>query len=239
LFVAGQSESGKTATLKSQFIFHFLNPGVLTLSTLSDFQLTYARREWSEERASWRSVIQLNLVRNVNEILDHLTQEMSGVTYDPNADDDSIEEVPARRNASTLPPLRFKEKHRLLKMRLGPLTGVQSDLEQKLGAGATELYTTAGITTAAPFDSINERRALQEFSVNSSNGWKSALEKFRTMRAARPEAQDSSRKGKDREDDLSDIIASCRDDIKAIWEDPTVKEMLGRRKVRIEDSAGL
>jgi hypothetical protein len=31
-----------------------------------DFQLTYARREWLEERSSWRSVIQLNLIRNVN-----------------------------------------------------------------------------------------------------------------------------------------------------------------------------
>lgn len=219
LLLLGQSESGKTATLKN-------------------FQLTYARREWSEERASWRSVIQLNLVRNVNEILEHLTQEMSGVMFDPHADDDSIEEVPIRRNANTLPPLRFKEKHRLLKMRLGPLTGVQSDLEQKLGAGATELYTSSGVTTAAPFDMINNRRVLQEFSVNSSNGWKSALDKFRTMRYARPETPGSVRKGKDREDDVSDIIASCRDDIKAIWEDPTVKEMLGRRKVRIEDSAG-
>ena len=209
------------------------------MSPLLDFQLTYARREWSEERASWRSVIQLNLVRNVNEILEHLTQEMSGVMYDPHADDESIEEVPVRRNVNTLPPLRFKEKHRLLKLRLGPLTGVQSDLEQKLGAGATELYTSSGIMTAAPFDPAQNRRALQEFSVNSSNGWKSALDKFRTMRSARPETLGSLRKGKDREDDVSDIIASCRDDIKAIWEDPTVKEMLGRRKVRIEDSAGL
>lgn len=34
--------------------------------TEPDFQLTYARREWLEERSSWRSVIQLNLIRNVN-----------------------------------------------------------------------------------------------------------------------------------------------------------------------------
>jgi hypothetical protein len=164
---------------------------------------------------------------------------MSGVTFDPHASDDSIEEVPVRRNASTLPPLRYKEKHRLLKLRLGPLTGIQSDLERKLGAGATELYTTAGVTTAAPFEPVHNRRALQEFSINSSNGWKSALDKFRTMRTARPEALSSLRKGKDRDDDASDVIAECREDIKAIWEDPTVKEMLARRKVRIEDSAGL
>jgi guanine nucleotide-binding protein subunit alpha len=174
----------------------------------------------------------------VNEILEHLTQEMSGMMFDPHADDDSIEEVP-RRNVNTLPPLRFKEKHRLLKLRLGPLTGVQGDLERKLGAGATELYTSSGVTTAAPFDPVHNRRALQEFSVNSSNGWKSALDKFRTIRSPRTETPGAPRKGKDREDDVSDVIASCKDDIKSIWEDPTVKEMLGRRKVRIEDSAGL
>jgi len=159
--------------------------------------------------------------------------------FDPHADDDSIEEVPLRRNANTLPPLRFKEKHRLLKLRLGPLTAVQSDLERKLGEGATEPHSTSGLTTAAPFDPTHNRRALQEFSINSSNGWKSALDKFRTLRPARTEAPGSQRKGKDRDDDVSDIIASCRDDIKSIWEDSTVKEMLSRRKVRIEDSAGL
>ncbi|RDB17773.1 Guanine nucleotide-binding protein alpha-4 subunit [Hypsizygus marmoreus] len=217
LLLLGQSESGKTATLKN-------------------FQLTYARREWSEERASWRAVIQLNLVRNVNQILDHLTQEMTGQSVE-HPSDDSSEDLHARR-APKLPPLRFKEKHRLLKMRLGPLSGVQTDLERNLGAASTELYTTS-VTTAAPFDHAVNRRALQEFSINSTNGWKTALDKFRTMRTTRPEnGSGSTRKMKDNEDDISEVIASCKDDIKAIWEDPLVKEMLNRRKVRIEDTPG-
>ncbi|KAF8889105.1 guanine nucleotide binding protein, alpha subunit [Infundibulicybe gibba] len=205
-FRIGQSESGKTATLKN-------------------FQLTYARREWSEERASWRAVIQLNL----------------GILHDRHNSDDSFEDIRISRAAKALPPIRFKEKHRLLKMRLGPLHGVQRDLESRLGDGSTELYTTS-VNTAAPFDRPPpNRRALQEFSINSSNGWKSALDKFRTLRSTRtesPNAGSARRKSKDKDDEISEVIASCREDIKAIWEDPLIQEMLTRRKARLEDSPG-
>ncbi|KAF9458709.1 guanine nucleotide binding protein, alpha subunit [Collybia nuda] len=221
LLLLGQSESGKTATLKN-------------------FQLTYARREWSEERASWRAVIQLNLVRNVNLILDHLTHEMSGSqSPDGNNSDESAEDiVPVRRTAKTLPPLRFKEKHRLLKLRLGPLGGVQTDLEQKLGAASTEVKNTPA-SSAAPFDLVQNRRALQEFSINSHNGWKTALDKFRAARPIRAENGNGSlQKLKQDEDDISEVLASCKDDIKAIWDDPMVREMLTRRKIRIEDAPG-
>ncbi|KAF8064289.1 guanine nucleotide binding protein, alpha subunit [Lyophyllum atratum] len=221
LLLLGQSESGKTATLKN-------------------FQLTYARREWSEERGSWRSVIQLNLVRNVNSILHHLTQEMAGTSghSEGHNSDDSAEEIQVRRKAKALPPLRFKEKHRLLKLQLTPLAGVQDALERNLGDASLELYSTS-VMTAAPFDPATNRQARQEFSINSTNGWKTALDKFRHARPARSEAgTDSVRKAKETEDDVTEIIASCKDEIKALWEDPLVNEMLNRRKVRIEDAPG-
>jgi len=41
-----------------------------------DFQLINANQAWLDERASWRSVIYLNLVRSVNDILDVLVQQM-------------------------------------------------------------------------------------------------------------------------------------------------------------------
>ncbi|KAG5641291.1 hypothetical protein DXG03_005568 [Asterophora parasitica] len=225
LLLLGQSESGKTATLKN-------------------FQLTYARREWSEERGSWRAVIQLNLVRNVNLILHHLNHEMSGISAhsEGHYSDDSAEEVLVRRKAKALPPLRFREHHRLLQLQLAPLNGIQVDLERKLGDASTELYTTS-VTSAAPFDPITpptNRRALQEFSIHSTNGWKTALGKFRThlSHTRLDTASDVVRKSKDNDDDITEIIASCKDDIKALWDDPDVAEMLNRRKVRIEDAPG-
>lgn len=163
---------------------------------------------------------------------------MSGTqSSDGNDSNESTEDL--RRTAKTLPALRFKEKHRLLKLRLGPLSGVQADLEQKLGAASAELKSTS-VTTAAPFDHTQNRRALQEFSINSNNGWKTALDKFRTIRPLRAENDLSSiQKTKQDEDDISEVLASCKEDIKTIWDDPTVKEMLNRRKIRIEDAPGL
>lgn len=206
LLLLGQSESGKTATLKN-------------------FQLTYARREWTEERLLWKSVIFFNLVRNVNDILEILAQEMSrsATLADNSSDDSSADESP-------IVPLKFKETHRLLKLRLGPLRRIQTDLERRLGNAAIELKTT-DVMTAAPFG----KPAVNEFSINATNGWKTAFDKLKAMR--RPE-MGALQQMKDEEDEIADVVAGCREDMKAIWEDPVIREMLARRRDRIEDSPG-
>ncbi|KAJ8507502.1 hypothetical protein ONZ45_g10126 [Pleurotus djamor] len=226
VLLLGQSESGKTATLKN-------------------FQLTYSKREFAEERASWRAIIQFNLVRNVNAILDVLSQEMSASSYPlptpaDSDDEDSLDDhnhiatVPKSPAQKTGPKLKFGEKHRTLKLRLSPLQRIQKDLEKRLGAGATEPDST-DVTVAAPFELPSNRRrgTLQEFSINSNNGWKSVL--VRTVRPGRPEVD---HKKKDPEEDITEVIAGCRDDMKALWEDPLIRELLNRRKSRVEDSPG-
>ncbi|KAJ6539923.1 guanine nucleotide binding protein, alpha subunit [Mycena sp. CBHHK59/15] len=230
LLLLGQSESGKTATLKN-------------------FQLLYCKRQWSEDRTSWRCVILLNLVRNINDILDILGREMaaSSPALPAASSSNAFDDPPPRRQSASigsssrssgLPPLKFKDKHRLLRLRLAPLRRVQADLEHRLGAAATELYTTT-TTSAAPFDAPPPPKREKEFSVHSTNGWKTALERFR---AARRRSDDSStgvlRKVRDMEDEVQGIIAGCRDDMRNVWEDRIVRDMLTRRKVRVEDSAG-
>ncbi|KAF7297279.1 hypothetical protein MIND_00961100 [Mycena indigotica] len=270
LLLLGQSESGKTATLKSWDLALFL------FSPLTAFQMLYCRRQWAEERTSWRCVILLNLVRNVNEILDLLGREMLAAqtaglppasSSHPNvkplgistSNADSPDSSPlssdeegeviaeVRRTSiglgprnSQSPQLRFKDTHRLLRLRLAPLRRVQADLETRLGAAATELYTT-NTTSAAPFDPSTsgpkERgKNHTEFSINSRNGWKTALEKFRAIRRS---GEENVRRGvRDLEDEVLSVLAGCRDDIRALWEDRVVREMMARRKARIEDSAG-
>lgn len=214
-----------------------------------DFQLTYARKEWSEERAGWRAVIFLNLVRNVNLILQHLENEMADIPYDPYDSQENLNDAP--RRARALPRLKFSEKHRLLTERLAPLATVQDNLESNLGSAS--LDPRSADAGAAPFDEDEDvRRPLQEFSINSSNGWKTALEKFRTLRnvAPAPARTDSNENSspvtvtsrrisvRHSEDEIAEIIASCRDDIKTLWEDDIVAETLMRRKVRLEDRPG-
>ncbi|KII91090.1 hypothetical protein PLICRDRAFT_52763 [Plicaturopsis crispa FD-325 SS-3] len=62
VLLLGQSESGKSTTIKN-------------------FQLAYARDAWLEERAAWRAVVYLNLVRSVNRILDVITAELDTASH--------------------------------------------------------------------------------------------------------------------------------------------------------------
>lgn len=152
------------------------------------------------------------------------------------------------RHAVPPPSPKFSEKHRLLKLRLTPLREVQRDLERRLGAASQEVASSGGYTATAPFDSSSNypgpsrsKRRPQEFFINSSNGWKSALDKFRPKTSStRPTTAGGTRRGKERQDDeITDVIAGCGDDIKALWDDPVVRDVLSRQRSRIEDSPGL
>ncbi|TFK29138.1 G-alpha-domain-containing protein [Coprinopsis marcescibilis] len=216
LLLLGQSESGKTATLKN-------------------FQLTYARKEWAEERASWRSVIFLNLVRNVNVLVEHLGAEMSDFPVVNDDSHESIHIIPAPR---ALPRLKFTELHTRLRTSLADLTRVQKDLEARLGSASLEVHRTT-FDDAAPFDRVGE------FSIHSSNGWKGALNKFRdrTLRTANQSDPESSPVSPSRmtpnwEEETGSTLEKHREDIKLLWEDPIIGEMMVRRKLRLEDQPG-
>ncbi|KAH9924236.1 G-alpha-domain-containing protein [Amylocystis lapponica] len=214
VLLLGQSESGKSTTLKN-------------------FQLTYSPKAWTAERASWRTVIQLNLVRNVNTILDLLAEEMTGVSPFDAADSDvsDEEEQPVLPRSSET--LRFTDKHALLKLRLAPLRRLQKDLEFAIGASSGE----EGIYPPTP---TAEMQALmypqgrkgrqQEFFVRSLHSWQDG------------DSPDlSTRMLKHREAsvrDATEIIAGCADDMKEIWEDATVQQMLQKRRVTLEAGPG-
>jgi guanine nucleotide-binding protein subunit alpha len=88
---------------------------------------------------------------------------------------------------------------------------------------------------------------MSEFSINSSNGWKSALDRLRNIRHSSssrnaPEselAESPVTPVKDLGDEAASTLSSVREDIKLLWEDDAVREVLTRRKVRLEDAPGL
>ncbi|PCH43186.1 G-protein alpha subunit [Wolfiporia cocos MD-104 SS10] len=208
VLLLGQSESGKSTTLKN-------------------FQLTYSPKAWAEERESWRTVIQLNLVRNVNTILDLLSEELSGAQYrsgplsDSDAsDDDDAAVVAASTRADA--PLRFTERHALLKLRLAPLRGLQKDLEECIGASSGE--------DIAPVDAPITRKSQTEAFIRTHHIWKLNTKAEDTGLSHKYKAT------KARE--ATEIIAGCAEDMFAIWEDPTVQQMLRRRKIMMEATSG-
>ncbi|CDO76678.1 hypothetical protein BN946_scf184305.g10 [Trametes cinnabarina] len=257
LLLLGQSESGKSTTLKN-------------------FQLAFAPNAWQAERASWRAVIQLNLVRSINHILDILAQEMSKAptTTSPISSpyirpttaqarldnptpasstasglDRSSTPSPTERSSSP-PPLHFTNAHALLKLRLVPLRRVEADLKQLIGAATDELAPDSSAlpegvaedaNAAVLFDGTLSRRRPAEFYVRSNNSWRETL-----LSAYQGLHKDSTGEvraaatfdGQSKLEDATEIIASCADDMQALWNDPVVRDVLNRRKIRMEQTPG-
>ena len=201
--------------------------------------MKYATAAWKAERLSWRSVIQLNVIRSIVSIVETIQLEMIGTRSSITLSE--IEDDTEKEEADEGPPIQFSDKHHLLKLRLGPLRRVEEDLRRRLGAGSEELQATNAPMRATPFDPdfvpdidpTPRARRTGEFVVRC---WQDAL------RTPPPAAASSSKAhGKERADadDATEVIASCRDDMKALWEDKAVQALLQKHNIRLQDSAGL
>lgn len=230
---------------------------VRTLWDFADFQLKYAPRAWKQERLVWTTVVQLNLIKNVNNIVDVLNHEMAIQTA---TRVDSI-----GGGSLSLMDDQFTEKHKILRLRLAPLRGVQTDLERKLGSGAFEdqgqlnnngrgrIQPSPSSSESSPTDEDDSqgRRLPKEFYIRSNNSWKDRI-KSGLRNAGRPYSVGSTVGPSEKEpsppgrgkayadlEDITGVIAGCREDIKALWEDELVQKVLSKRKYRVDESSGL
>ncbi|KAI5120532.1 hypothetical protein M0805_004540 [Coniferiporia weirii] len=256
VLLLGQSESGKSTTLKN-------------------FQLTYARKAWSEEREAWRVVIQFNLVRSVNTIADAVARELTANVDESGleADRASIltmltaehEPEPEPERRAPTPSFALSDAHRDLLVRLSVLRAVQRSLELKLGSAAEEDDGNLISNDQAPGSSIPKAanptlspssfrditngpspsagpsvppgtgghlrtRKSQEFFVHS-NGWKNAIQRLRPRLGTRHSREASV------EDRDGMTIASVRGAMKALWADPVVRDIVKTRRVKLLDTA--
>ncbi|KAF8224509.1 G-alpha-domain-containing protein [Tricholoma matsutake] len=201
VLLLGQSESGKSTTLKN-------------------FRMKYARAAWKQERASWRTVIQLNLIRSIITIVETLQVEMDSSV------DDSILWSSGDSNGSDAEdvsslPMQLTEKHQLLKLRLGPLRRVEADLKKRLGSGTEEIVAD-GVETSVMSESRPREfgvRALKDI-LNGPTKKSGALDREQQV------------------DEATEVIVSCQEDMKALWTDELVRAVLTKRRMRVEDSAG-
>ncbi|PIL25815.1 hypothetical protein GSI_11568 [Ganoderma sinense ZZ0214-1] len=225
----------------------------------SDFQLTYCQDQWEAERASWIMVVQLNLVRGINTILDVLADEMAGtgplgapppvVDSDVSDEDDeihanismSLNGMVATGSPSTRPyspaSSSLSGKHRLLRLRLTPLRTLQRDLELRIGVHAgADMSDVLGPSpgTSPPGSPLlgavgGGRR--QEFFVRSATSWKQPHARHPSEGAMQKQREVQMR-------ETADILAGCAEDMKAIWEDGAVRELLLRKGIRMETTPG-
>lgn len=172
-------------------------------------------------------VIQLNLVRSIRTIIDALSDHRRP-SIDSGGDDseDELQGVPHEID--------------LLTMRLLPLRHVEALLIAKLVPPNEEEATHLG-HKAKSNESISSGsdRSFQgqEVFVRGISGWKGVLAKGVSRIHSRPTSAGTT--GLETRDDPQEVLHMCRKDIMALWGDPFVREILRRRKIRLEEFPGL
>lgn len=219
--------------------------------------MMYAAPTWKAERSAWRAVIQLNLVRHVNLILDTLATHLSKRSPHPSTlglssnylsspVSPSDNALPPRRGTlpiSTTPSestedseLHFKDSHRALRLRLTPLRQLEADLRGLLGMPVEETGENASpLTPLTPSQVLPAPAKSKEIAVRS---WKGALTGTGPRRPAR--GGKMSTQARDEEaDGVTDVLVVFREDIKALWEDPIIQRMLAKEGMKLAQQPGL
>jgi len=119
-------------------------------------------------------------------------------------------------------------------MRLSPLHQVEEALLRKLTpAGSAEFEAThLSPLTNLPY-STRVGSTPTELALNSLTPWKAAFNRLMSSTRTSLDSQDI---------DFNDpkdpgvILHACRDDIAALWNDSSIKELLDVQKIRLEDS---
>jgi hypothetical protein len=196
----------------------------------------------------------LNLIRSVTTILEIVNRAMkeqhnrlvlqqrslspsqsyrSGVTllssddHEPSDDDQDVRDL----------GYDFSDKHKLLQLRLQPLTRVQGDLERYLGSAALESDPVETMAhTAFPSQEAESSRSPRhhtEFSVSVNSSWKNRSSGKRGLKrlVERKSIQDLH--------DATEILYCCGSDMKQLWADGVVQQVLKGTKAQLEHSSGL
>ncbi|KAG6873621.1 hypothetical protein C0995_013552 [Termitomyces sp. Mi166 len=180
---------------------------------LLDLQLLYDPETFRKERASWRAVIQLNIVRSVHLILDSITQEKSDAVLRSSPDQAPVQ------------PDLLK-----LKMRLSPLLQVEQALTRHLTPeGSGEAEVTLRDRQASYADRSNY--LVREVAINST--WKETVVKSSGLSQ---QVEETSHGHVSR--DPSILLNACGQDMQILWNDSTVKTLLKRHNIHMEEVAG-
>ncbi|KAJ3746872.1 guanine nucleotide binding protein, alpha subunit [Lentinula detonsa] len=253
VLLLGQSESGKSTTLKN-------------------FRLEYARGEWEAEKASWKAVVQLNLIRSITSILDAIQAEIDGEPLSTALELDDLE-APAQprgsvdmlsvpneveSNPSTQSALSAEDiqKLQLYRLKLAPLRRVEMDLKLRLGVATEEVTSMDDMpetqsdpgTDTHSLESPDSRHMLRlrksrrrriqgEEIVVRGLRWTEFLTYGRT-RSVSGKTRASFELQESAEGGATDVLAGCKEDMKILWMSGTVRNVLKKRKIEMENNAG-
>ncbi|EKM61835.1 uncharacterized protein PHACADRAFT_248702 [Phanerochaete carnosa HHB-10118-sp] len=257
VLLLGQSESGKSTTLKQ-------------------FQLLHTPQAFHAERIAWRFVIYLNLLRSVRRILDAISPEADAAH---NGVDDDYEEatepativisarnghghagaaaqqsrggIPFERYVRNLAPLLDIE-HRLLTQLSDPEDNVDKEATHLPRAGSSSsngarayegevsgevlprIVIPASGSHSLPTSPVTPGT---EPSVRTTSNWKKAFSLGRIQSPKNVHSGELQGWWEDPEDPVH-IINRCAPYIAELWRDKRVRQKLTERRIRLEESSG-
>ncbi|KAJ6502886.1 guanine nucleotide binding protein, alpha subunit [Mycena vitilis] len=196
ILLLGQSESGKSTTLKN-------------------FQLMYDPKAFRAERASWRAIIQLNVIRSIRIILDAMTPACAG--GDPPSPHSSY---------SSQDSLRIDADLLGIRMRLHCLGGIEDRLACRLAATDDNSIRDLSSRTATL-----RRRTGAELALNSTVAWKSSF-------MGDSEPGDGTHWENPNVDDPGVLLQERAEDMRRLWAHPTIHALLESKGIRLQEAAG-
>ena len=217
-----------------EFSTHEFTEGGQIIARVDLFSRMRFLQAFHGERAFWRAVIQYNIAHSIRLIIEAMN-EVQRVTYPTtsslrNSRQDS--QPPSPPEDPGYPHLTGE--HLKLKLRLSPLVQVEDALARK--------FSLAGSSSVDLGDNkdLNSSQRPREVIVNSTTQWRGI---FRRHPANESKARDSM----DSElmidwDDPQDpgvLLNACADDMKRLWNDPTIQTLLDMQKLRVEEVASL
>ncbi|KDQ57357.1 hypothetical protein JAAARDRAFT_35986 [Jaapia argillacea MUCL 33604] len=219
LLLLGQAESGKS-TLQKQF------------------QIMYNPDSLDQERLSWRIVVYFNIVRSIRRILDTLDAYNDAFELNDNGNADGYNSNPVTVPSSpvdssillaSLPTTNESARQiATLRLCLSPLVSAEQSLADRLSGGVSvsdsgkgRVYVRSGWQTRT----LGLAKRLHRASISSRSSHESGSQ---------------SREDIERNTlvtEVASMLAGSKDHILELWVHPTVRKLIARRKLKLEECA--
>jgi hypothetical protein len=111
-------------------------------------------------------------------------------------------------------------------MRLSPLLQVEQSLTRQLAPGSEPSKSVSYAERS--------KNVLKELTVNSTASWKGVMTRCKDPDGAQVQKQEVIDA-----DDPAVILRACAADMNLLWNDPTVKTLLKKQGLHLEEMAGL